>query len=184
MAVALLREQRHLALRPDRIHVVLATAMAFGLVISGCGGNEKNCQTSEGSLQATLDRLVVDGSADELAMANVVSVGWDRVYVFGEYTGAWDVRKASGLEYLGVASPDSSAHVPEHSSLVVFTLEGSPRCYELVSLPSDEDEDGWSFSGRIQGVARSDAVFRVIRGERFAQLVLSEPYTRSHSVVP
>lgn len=143
-----------------------AWALAFLAGAAGCGGEDPTCGTRGGSLQATLDRIVATGSTDELSLSEVVPSDWDRVYLFPAHADVGAMPVASGL-----------GPVPEDSNLLVFTLAGEPRCHELVTLPSGEEGRGWGFAGRIflrEGIARSDAVFRIVRGEGFDELALIE----------
>lgn len=146
-------------------------------LLAGCAAEEQGCGTSAGSLQATLDGIVGGGASDRIALTEAVPGDWDRVYVFPEKTDAAGVQRLTGLEYAGSAEGDGPSRVPEGSQLLVFVREGEALCHEPVSLPGAGGGVGWAFSGpifQLHGIARSDAAFRIVRGDGVAELALIE----------
>ena len=147
---------------------VFGGAIVALLIAVACSEDER-CPVDGEGLVSVLQR-VVEGGGEVVNLKEIATFAWDRMYVFNEYSAATDVNEATGLEY---ATGSYQNHVPEGHDLVVFVLEGAPVCHFEI-LDGRSTSVAWTFYGSAysdEGVAASEAVFRVDRSAGVARLI-------------
>lgn len=144
-----------------RVAKFLGVLVAQAAIAMACGDDQR-CETGE-EIRSELNRIVAASEKATLTMSEVITFGWDRMYLFGAYTPVADVKQASGMSYKPSWWQDY--HVPEARNLLVLVSETGPTCY--VELP-DGHADGaeWAFDDSAyhrHGTSRDEAAFVIDR---------------------
>ncbi len=131
-----------------KIHIV--TLLATITALAGCA------RMTTHSTSLAISNAVREGAAT-LDVGAICDTSWDRLFVFGPYSGESDVHDELGYEWTDFNK--SGIEMNDASTLLVFVKDG--KVVDWFNHPRGQGD--FAFVGRAGGYARAEAVFTIER---------------------